>query len=140
MGTCRSKDHAWYDACTDVDRKAFSPFLCLLWLGFSKKEGFVLMLNEYVNKYAFSLHKHPKLLWHLFCAIGDKKFEKIVFVKKEHNSKFNKTRELIAQYYGIGNRESSIYLSNMNLDDVLEMANFMGYEKDELTTIKKEWS
>lgn len=140
MGIFRSKEHLWYENASDGDRKIFSPYMCLMWMGFTKKEQVLILLNDYVNRYVFSLHKHPELLWHLFCAIGDKKFEKLVYVKKENNKKFSKSRELLSNYYGIGDREATIYLQQMTVTDVLDIAAFMGCEKEDLTSLKKEWS
>lgn len=136
----RSKEHSWYENSSQEDRKVFSPYMCLLWMGFTKKENTLLLLNDYVNKYVFSLHKHPELLWHLFCAIGDKKFEKLSFVKKEGNKKFSKTRELLSSFYGAGEREVNIYLQYLTYDDILDIASFMGCDKEELSVFKKEWS
>lgn len=140
LSIVRSKDHDWYEKSSQEDRKVFSPYLCLLWMGFTKKENTLIMLNDYVNRYVFSLHKHPELLWHLFCAIGDKKFEKLVFVKKDGNKKFSKSKDLLSNFYGIGERESNIYLQNLSLNDVLDIASFMGYDKEEISALKKEWS
>ena len=140
IGNVRSKEHGWYEQASTDDKKVFSPYMCLLWLGFTKKDRMLLVLNEHVNKYVFSLHKHPELLWHLFCAAGDKKFEKLNFVKKEGNKKFTKTRELLSNYYGVGERETQLYLKNLSFEDVVDIAAFMGCDKDEISTIKKEWS
>jgi hypothetical protein len=46
--------------------------------------------------------------------------------------------EVIKQYYDVSSREAALYAVNISTDDVLEMAEEIGFDKDELSKLKKE--
>ena len=131
----------FFDKLSEDDQKKFSAFMCMMWLSFSKNDNQVMLVNEIINRYVFSLHKHPRLLWMLLCACGKGTTQKYQYNKRidKHQTKKN-TLEVIQQYYSCSPREAETYMIHFkNVDQVVELANALGYEKTALTELKKEW-
>ena len=49
----------FYDNLDAEMRKQFAPIVVTQWLAGSGDPVHLMLINEYVNKYVFSLHKHP---------------------------------------------------------------------------------
>jgi hypothetical protein len=46
--------------------------------------------------------------------------------------------EAIEQYYDVTTREANLYADQVSAEDVLEMAELLGWDKDEINKLKKE--
>lgn len=98
------------------------------------------MYNENVNQYIFSLYKHPSLLFKLMCGCGQGRPRKYSYTKRVGNgSKQPLSLNVIKMYEGCSERDAICFLRVYNVEDIMEMAIYVGFEKTELTAIKKEW-
>lgn len=134
------KDVDWYENLSADQQKLFVPYLSLMWMSFSNLDIQVDLLNDFVNRYTFSLYKHPQLLYNLLtvCATGNANDR--VQYRKKVTSKDKKpiSVRVLSEYYGISEREATNYLTIITIDDLVEMASAVGLEKTEVTSLKKE--
>lgn len=135
------QNFCFYDSLTQDQQKKLSAFMMMMWLSFSRNDDQVSFINEIVNPYIFTLHKHPKLLWNLLCICGSGKSQKYEYRKREDKATTKKKSvELISLYHNCSLREAEVYMRlYKSYDDILELAVAMGLEKTELTELKKEW-
>lgn len=138
-----------FDLMTKINNKKFSdinnaeieklyvPFLIQRWLTGTSNQAQVFLINEYVNPYTFSLHKHKKLLWLLSCIAVNSK-QKYNWIKQKQQKKNNILIELISEYYKCSKREAIDYRSLLDDDDIINLAEMLGKDKEEITKIKKE--
>ena len=115
--------------------------MCMMWLSFSKNDNQVLLINDVVNRYIFSLYKHPKLIWMLLCFCGKGSSQKYQYVKRTEKEQTKKcTLDVIQQYYSCSLREATSYLHLFkDVEQIVTIATALGYEKTQITDLKKEW-
>lgn len=140
LNAANSKNQKFYQGLTEEERKAFIPSVTTRWMSGTSNAGQVMLINEFLNPYVFSLYKHPQLLWQLMtiCNIG--KSQKYTWNKlpgKKISSKPNAQRAIM-QYYGYSSNEAATVLQLMDREDILAIAADLGYQSEEISKIKKE--
>ncbi len=135
------KNLKWYDSLSPEEQKQFVPFLTMKWMSFTKDDVRVEFINEFVNRYVFSLYKHPDLLYNLLTVCGSGSENERVSYRKKNVAKDKKTLSLrvISEYYGISEREAQAYLKIITVDDLVDMASAVGLASTEITALKKEY-
>jgi hypothetical protein len=140
LGQINSRDLHVYEKLSDEEKKGFTPYIISQWLYGTNNLRQVMFLNELVNPFIWSLGKHPELLVKLMACCGTgsyNKFSWIPFSKKEKQ----KTQSIliIMQYYDFTEREAKSNLHLLTKDDIIEMAEELGLQNDEISKLKKEW-
>lgn len=128
-----------YETLTEVQRKEYSPFVTMRWLTGTTDERQILLINSLVNPHAFSLGKHPSLLTKLLVVANGKTQKRYKFIKAPAKAK-SASRKLavVMEYYGYSTREAMQVVHLVDAADALQMANGLGWQKDEVTALKKE--
>lgn len=134
-------EFAWLDNQPENLKKTFYAFILNRWMSGSNNPA-AIMGAEIANKYVWALYDHPDLLWRLLCATGtipprDKK----TWIKATNKNtvKSSILNEIIAEYYQISQKEASIQWNSgiITVDDVVSMAEDLGYQDDTIAQIKK---
>jgi hypothetical protein len=129
----------WYDRLTPEDQKTASPFVIGRWMVGTTDRAQLIRLNTVFNPYLFSLGQEKSLLFKLLAAGATGNSLRYQWMKAPPLSKTVKLKlEVIKQYYDVSSREAGLFAANISNDDVLEMAEELGYEKDEMSKLKKE--
>jgi hypothetical protein len=135
------QDFNFYNSLPDKDKSKTVPhYMLLKWLALSNDSEKVLMLNSTINKWMFKLNKHPGLMFNVMAACGNGNSERYKWRKfdKKTNSRPT-TVELLKEYYN-DSTESAITDSKlMQLDEMLEIAERLGYT-DKVNKLKKEYN
>ena len=77
------KNITFLSELSEDDRKGFFPVVVQRWLSGITDENVILKLNDNSNPYVFSLHKHPNLLYQLFCTTSSGKVRRRNWLKQE---------------------------------------------------------
>jgi len=129
----------YYRELTPELRKQFSPFMAMQWLSCTKNNTQLILLNELVNRHIFTLHKHPELLYYLLtiCTSGTKQFYKW---KKPPSTatKFPISVAVIKEALEYSTSTAIASLAVLSVDDILEIAHDLGYQKDMVSKLKTE--
>ena len=118
--------------------KAFVPFLTNRWLTGSEDGPQIFITNEVVNPYVFNLHKHKSLLWKLMCCATSGKPQRYQWKKRQAKSHQKEAIKLVSEYNQCTEREAITYVELLSKDDIMEIATFLGRDKDEINKLKKE--
>lgn len=131
------KDRKFWDSLTEEERKGFTPFVVIQWLTGTKDPAQIYFLNEMVNPFIFEFGKHPELLYDLMliCSTSKKCYQ---WIKKKKTVKFPKSIDVIKRYFGYSSAHSKDTLKCFSDSDIFEMAEELGYQKEELKILKKE--
>lgn len=116
--------------------KDYNPYMIMKWMAACKDPSRIILVNELLNTNVFRLSKEKELLFYLSCAISDGEKKRYKWIKRLKN-KDKSSIEVVSQYYDITKREARISLSVFNNDDIIEMAQELGYTDKELKTLKK---
>ena len=128
----------FYDNLEPAQKKQFVPLLTMRWLSSGSKVQ-QQMLNTIVNPMVFKLHRHPGLLYKLMVATSDGKAKRYSWVKKKSKEKNPAMSiEIIARYYEVSKKDAARYRSQLSSEDILDMADSLGYDKDQIKKLKTE--
>lgn len=132
-------DQQWYTRMPPEDQKTASPYVIARWMTGTSDSAQLLRLNTFVNPYVFPLGAEKELLFKLIAAAATGKTRRYTWMKAPVAKQATKLRvEAIKQFYEASTREASLYVKNIPAEDILEMAETLGWEKDEMTKLKKE--
>lgn len=133
------RDLQWYDKLSDEDKKAASPFVMARWMTGTSDQAQLVRINTFVNPYGFSLGQEKPLLFKLLAAAATGKSKRYQWLKSPGAKATVKLRlEVIKQYYEVSTREATGYSDLIDAEDILSMAESLGWEQDELKKLKKE--
>ena len=128
----------FFDALDADQKKSFAPVVFMRWLSSSSSQ--LELVNAVLNPMVFRMHKHPALMYKLMTVCSDGKSKRYGWVKKKGKDKSApKTTAAISQYYDCSKKDASRYKTRLTVDDVLEMAEELGYTSDDIKKIKAEW-
>lgn len=135
-----AKDYGAYANWSEEEQKAFQPFVAMKWMLGTDNKKVVVRLNTRANPYVFTLGAHKELLYKLLCAVGTGKTVRYSWIKTATKAPTaNATLGVIQEYYQFSLRHAKDALPLLSKDEVLEMAQWLGRETDELTKIKNEF-
>jgi len=131
------KNYQIWDSLTEAQQKEFSPLIVMRWMSGTSDPFQIIMLNEVVNPYVFELNK--ELLLKLLGVCSNGKQKRYSWVNLKTVGKKQKTAvELIEQYYEMTTREALDVLPMFSSEELMELAEELGLQKDELKNFKKE--
>ena len=129
-------DKTNYNDLSDEDKKAFNFFLANRALSCSSEELQVISVNEFVNPYIMPLGNHPELLYRLLkIAKFGKSLGSWIPMK---SAKKTLAQKVLMDYYKISSLEYSKMEFFEEKDDIIKMAESLGYDDKEIKALKKE--
>ena len=132
-----SKSGDIYSKLSEDERKGFFPLIVMRWMSGTSDERQIMMLNECANKYVFSLAEHPHLLMQLLQVASSKTSKRYQWIGIKSNTKKSESFKVVQQYFEMSHREVKMLSPFPNDTEILQMAEELGYTKEELTKLKK---
>ena len=135
-----AKDPNFYTDLPEEVQKAEHPLVLMKWMAGTNDRLQIMMLNEVVNPYVFSLYKHKPLLMKMLtiCASGKRKRYKWTKLKKSQTVKFPMLVDLIKRVFEYSTAEALDVVKLIPPQTYLEYADQIGLQKEELSKVKKE--
>lgn len=136
------KDAEYYSNLSPEDQKQVLPVLLQRWLTGTTSQQQLILVNEVVNPFVFTLYKHPQLLWYLMTAVTTGKSNRYKWPAQKSKAEGNKpTAVLIVQeYYRYSSAHANDAVKVLSCDQVIELAHSLGYQQDTVSKIKKEFN
>jgi len=140
LGEIDKKNYKLWDSLSDDQKKEFSPLVTMRWMAGTTDQRQIIFLNEVVNLAVFSLPEHKELFLKLLtvCSSGDKKRYTWINYKTGGTKKSKKSVELIAEHYHMSLKEAEDTVRLFSADEIMELGEAHGLQKDELKLLKKE--
>jgi hypothetical protein len=134
-------DIEYYRNLSVEDKKKFVPLLTLRWMSGTSDKTKIQYLNSLMNQKVFPLHAHPELLYYGFLVCSNGKYSRYNWIKKK-KKEGNKpeTVRLLKEYNSMSTREAKDCVHLITKEDAVQMAESLGYQKDAITKLKKEFS
>lgn len=141
------RDFNYYKNLTEEEKKGFAGVVAMRWMTAVKnntKESqmyHIISINDNVNKNLWSpkLADHPELtyLTLAMCGVGRKQMHEWVKGPSKRNT--GKVFDFIRTLYPMAsNEELELFLKMNDVEDFVELATDMGWEKPEITKLKNE--
>lgn len=141
LSSLDAKDYDLWDKLTDEQRKEFSPYMTLRWLMGTNDQRQLVFLNELVNPVVFAFgSQHKELLLKLFAVCTSGQRQRYTWRNFKSNKKASKALDLVKERYGYGDREAKDALKLLSKDDLIELAESVGWQKEDVNALKKELS
>lgn len=139
LGKLDIKDIDWFDKLNSDQQKQLVPVVLMQWLFCGNNHHQLLILNEYVNRYIFSLYKHPKLLIKLLmvATTGKKQFYKWSKPKNKV-PKYPKSKNLLQRITDESVMEIETYFHLIPSANILLLASTIGLQQDAIKDLQKE--
>jgi hypothetical protein len=134
-------DVNFIDTLSEEELKSFTPFVVQNWLYGSTDDTEIrtVLLNELTNRFVFSLQKHPKLLYKLFCTASGFGETRHYYPKAATTKRPLGTLKLLMAHYGSNERDAIDMLKFYNKEDIKELAEYNGYQEIDVKKLLKEW-
>ena len=133
------KQRDYFSSLTEKEVKSFAPVVVTRWLSGTYTKYQVVIINEIVNPYIFSLHHHKLLLWYLL-TIGTSGKKQRYSWNKTLTNKANDTACILCvkEYFNYSSKDAQQAYKTIDKKYILDMAEELGYQDGELNKIKKE--
>lgn len=133
----------YYTSLPEEERKAFAPVVLMQWMFCLERPSDNplqrILLNEVVNPYIFSLHKHPELLYYLMCVSAPGVQQRYKWKKvSSSESKLPRTIDVVKRAYGYSTKLAEQALPVLTNDDIIEFALDLGMDNDDVKKLKLE--
>lgn len=133
-----SKSGDIYSKLTDDEKKGFAPLIVMRWMSGTSDERQIILLNEFVNKNVFTLAKHPHLLMQLLQVASSKTSKRCQWIGVKSKKKNTLRKRAVKEYYNMSEREIGLMSPFPNDTEIMEMAESLGWEKEDINSLKKE--
>ena len=135
------KNYYIWDSLTEEQRKEFSPLIVMRWMAGCTDPAQIVFLNDIVNVSVFVLGNHKEFLLKLLtvCSNGKQKRYQWVNYKLGGSKKVKKSVELVATHYRLSIKEAEDSRKLFSEEEILELAEAQGWQKDEIADLKKEF-
>ena len=140
MAALDKKDRGFYSRLTDVQKKAFVPWMMMRYASSAQGRNaahYLFMINELVNKNFSDVSKHPELQWLLMTAAGSGKVEFDPYIKPPNSKKKkDKVSEFVYSIYPNFKRDDiELFLLLNTREDLKELAKDHGYDDKTIADI-----
>jgi muramidase (phage lysozyme) len=142
LNNISSNNFEYLNTLTDDQLKEFRPFLIQQWLkgATTNKDYHILLTNEFCNQYIFKLSKHPKLLYKLFCVANGFNAKTYYKFRTKYEDKKPLSNLIISTIYAYSKQHTHDVINLFSKNDIIDMATQLGYNKDQVKKVKKEWA
>lgn len=141
LGKLSTGDTHLWDKLTEEEQKSLSPLILMTWMAGTDDLRQIYLLNELVNPYVFSIGPlHKELLIKLIAVASSKQQHRYSWValKKKASTQSKLGITVLKEFYGYSTREANEVFHHLSKTEVLEMADKLGYQKDEMKKLTKE--
>lgn len=138
LGQLNKRDLQAFDKLTEEGQKAAHPLVIMRWLSGTSDPGQIIRLNEFANKYVFSLGQEKPLLFKLLAASCTGRVSRNNWIKGPGGTGTKLALEAIKTKYRVSTREAEQYLRFLEPADVLQFAEDAGWDKAELKKLQVE--
>lgn len=135
-----AKDVEYFEKLSEEELKSLHPLVLMRWMSGTQEARQVFFLNELVNPLVFPLGKHKSLLLKLLMICGPGKARRYNWNKAKGKSTSNtpKALDIIKEYYGYSTKHAIDTLAVLSNDAILEIAEYLGKQPNEIKEITKE--
>lgn len=134
------KDRVFFSSLSEEEEKTLAPLVLMRWLTGTRNAQQIFFLNELVNPFVFTLAKHKELLIDLMmvCTSGSSQRYYWNKTKGKRTSSMPLTIAVVREYFTYSSIEAGEALPLLDDDAVINCAEQLGRQPDELKQIKKE--
>ena len=128
----------FYDAMDEADQKQLHPLVLTRWMSGTHDPAVIQMLNLTCNRYNFILANHKPLLMRMLLLGSGGSPRRYQWLAKTKDSSKTRSLQVLQLYYNCSRREAELYLKQHTQDELIQMAEHVGWQDDEVKALMKE--
>lgn len=132
------RQEEYYDSMMETDQKQLHPLVMTRWMSGTSDPAVIQMLNLTNNKYNFILAQHKPLLMRMLLLSASGSSRRYQWLAKSKETSQNRSIKALREYYNCSLREAEGYVKMHTIDEIVEMAEFVGWQDDEVKALIKE--
>ncbi len=136
LDSLNSGDMQSYDKLDADAKKSAHPFIIMRWLCGTSNPAQIVRINTFVNPYVFSLGSEKPLLFKALAASTIHRPKRHYWLKAPGAKDDKLSTEAVKQYFGWSAREAQLH--SLSPKQIMEMAEELGWDSEELKKLKKE--
>jgi NACalpha-BTF3-like transcription factor len=129
-------DILYFHNLSEDELKSIHPLVIMRWLSGTKDSAQIQRLNAISNIFTFSLQKEKLLLIKLLMVSSTSKKTYKWHSKKAPTVLPKSNIEIVMDYYNCSKKEAVEAVKILSKSDILELAEELGYQKDDMTGVK----
>lgn len=136
-----TKDNCFLQRLPEEDQKKFQPLVVQKWMSGTGSALQIILIDELVNPYVFELGEHKRLLWKLLTVCTSGKPRKYQWIKqqKHKNAAKKLSAVVVSEYFNYTTNQAYDVLDVFTSDQIVDLAEQLGRQPDEMSKISKEW-
>lgn len=141
LGQLDKKDYQIWSNLKEDQKKEFSALVTMRWMTGTSSAYQLVLLNELVNTTVFAMPEHKELMMKLLAVCSDgtpKRYGWVNYKMAGGSKKVKLAVKLVATRYGLNDADAQDTLKHFNQEELIEMAESLGWQKDEISDLKKE--
>jgi hypothetical protein len=138
LGQLNRRNLHAYDQLSDEGKKAAHPLVIMRWLSGTTDQAQIVRLNEFVNRYVFSMGTDKGLLFKLLASACTGNTARTKWIKGPSSSSTRLALEAIKSQFQCSTREAEQYLGMLEPTDIVRYAEAAGWDKDALKKLDTE--
>ena len=129
------------DSYSEDELKTISPYVISMWMKGADNNVDLrsILMNDYLNKYMFSLGNHKKLLFKLLCISNNIDPNTRYSFKNKLKKTASKLTKLVAQFHNCSDKHADDIINFLTEDDVIDIASRLGHDKKEVKVYINEY-
>lgn len=129
---------SFYDKLPLDTKKAFSPILTHQWMcGYASKIQ-LEQLDYFVNTQLYTMYKYPAVLYKLMVCASDGNPKRYTYLKRKKVKTVPSIKlKTISAYLNCSIADAKTHIKVMDVEDIVEMGEEMGYDGKILKQIRK---
>lgn len=128
----------YYDGMLETDQKQLHPLVMTRWMSGTSDPAVIQMLNLTNNKYNFILAQHKPLLMRMLLLSASGSSRRYQWLSKTKDTSQNRSLKVLREYYNCSVREADMYIKQHTMDELVQMAEYVGWQDDEVKALTKE--
>ena len=132
------RDLQAFDKLSDEGKKAASPLVIMRWLSGTSDPAQIVRLNEFSNKYVFSLGQDKSLLFKLLASSCTGRTNRASWLKGPGGGSKRLAVQALQDKFNCSSREALGYMDLLEPEDIVRFADEAGWEKEELKKLSAE--
>jgi hypothetical protein len=137
LGQLNKRDMNAFTNLTEEGQKAASPLVIMRWLSGTSDPAQIVRLNEFVNRYVFSLGQEKPLLFKLMAAACTGK-NRATWLKGPTSTNTRLAIEAVKTRYECSAREAKGYIELLEPSAIVQFAEEAGWDKEQLKKLELE--
>lgn len=127
-----------FDRMSDDDLKSVHPYVLTRWLAGSNNPAMINYVNELVNVHNNGLYKHKRLLFRLMQTARGSNIKAKWMAPPSKTKRETSALKVVQESLQCSAREAAEYIGSLSSETIIEEAERLGWQKDEIKKLKQE--